>query len=534
MKFETLDLAPPLLRAVEAKGYELATPIQADAIPPILAGRDVVGCAQTGTGKTAAFALPTLQRLLASVQHSQGAAGNPPPSKGGARGGIPDRREQNAASSAPVLAHPLPAGDKSQKRDRHRPSSNPAARRKTRCLVLAPTRELASQIAASFAAYGQFTALRHAVIYGGVSQGPQVKALQHGVDILIATPGRLLDLMNQRHVDLARVEVLILDEADQMLDMGFLPDLRRIIARVPKQRQTLMFSATMPEPIRKLAQEWLAKPVSLQIAAVGEPAAKVDQSVYFVEKASKGRLLQAWLETTAAGRTLVFARTKHGADKIVKHLLKSKIHAAAIHGNKSQNQRERTLQQFKSNRPPVLIATDIAARGLDVKDITHVVNFDLPEAPETYVHRIGRTGRAGAAGVAVSFCSTDEVKHLRGIERLTRRRIEVGAGHEQLTAAEPAQPAPQSRTRPEQTRARRTSSRGLTARGSATNKATTPTAQPKQKPRQRPSTKKPARTTQGPASATPSAATAQQKPANKPQAAPAQSKRRRRRFKSAL
>jgi ATP-dependent RNA helicase RhlE len=535
MKFETLDLAPALIRAVQAKGYELATPIQADAIPPILAGRDVVGCAQTGTGKTAAFALPTLQRILASVEQSRNAASATelqPRALPGGRPEAPATSSQSPGNPRPEAGAAM-NGRNQNRSNRNRPSSNPAARRKTRCLVLAPTRELASQIAASFAAYGQFTALRHAVLYGGVSQSPQVKALQHGVDILIATPGRLLDLMNQRHVDLAHVEVLILDEADQMLDMGFLPDLRRIMARVPKQRQTLMFSATMPDAIRKLAQEWLAKPVSLQIAPVGEPAAKVDQSVYFVEKASKGRLLQAWLESTAAGRTLVFARTKHGADKIVKHLMKSKIHAAAIHGNKSQNQRERTLQQFKSNRPPVLIATDIAARGLDIKDITHVVNFDLPEAPETYVHRIGRTGRAGAAGVAVSFCSAEEVKHLRCIERLTRRRIEVGQGHEQLTAAEPAQPAPQSRTRPEQIRPRRSNSRGLAARGSATNNATTST-QSKPKQRQRPSTKKPARTTQAPASATPSAATAHQKPADKPQSAAAQTKRRRRRFKSAL
>ena len=437
MKFETLELAPELLRAVQAKGYETATPIQEQAIPPILAGRDLVGCAQTGTGKTAAFALPTLQRILASV--AAAASQNPPLSKGGARGGIVDRGDQSADRNTTPLTQPLPAGERGQNRnDRNRPSSNPAARRKTRVLVLAPTRELASQIAASFAAYGRFTALRHAIIYGGVSQVPQVKALQHGVDIVIATPGRLLDLMNQGHVDLKHVEVLILDEADQMLDMGFIPDLRRIIARVPPQRQTLMFSATMPDPIRKLAQEWLTNPASLQIAPVGEPAAKVEQSVYFVEKASKVQLLEQWLQNTAVGRTLVFSRTKHGADKIVKHLLRSKIRAAAIHGNKSQNQRERTLEQFKSNRPPVLIATDIAARGLDIKEISHVVNYDLPEAPETYVHRIGRTGRAGLSGVAVSFCSREEVKHLRGIERLTRRSIEVGEGHGELTLAPPA------------------------------------------------------------------------------------------------
>jgi ATP-dependent RNA helicase RhlE len=439
MKFETLQLAPELLRAVQAKGYEIATPIQEEAIPPILAGRDLVGCAQTGTGKTAAFALPTLQRILASIQASMQPRA------------LPGGKPESPSDSTTTDANPRPeAGAERNRRprnDRNRPSSNPAARRKTRVLVLAPTRELASQIAASFAAYGKFTALRHAIIYGGVSQVPQVKALQHGVDIAIATPGRLLDLMNQGHVDLNHVEVLILDEADQMLDMGFIPDLRRIIARVPKQRQTLMFSATMPDPIRKLAQEWLTNPASLQMAPVGEPADKVEQSVYFVEKASKVQLLEQWLQNTAVGRTLVFARTKHGADKIVKHLLRSKIRAAAIHGNKSQNARERTLEQFKSNRPPVLIATDIAARGLDIKEISHVVNYDLPEAPETYVHRIGRTGRAGLSGVAVSFCSREEVKHLRGIERLTRRSIEVGEGHGELTLAPPAA-APADSQRP--------------------------------------------------------------------------------------
>ena len=401
MKFESLELAPALLRAVEAKGYTVATPIQTDAIPPILAGRDLVGCAQTGTGKTAAFALPTLQRMLESIPSAQ-------------------------------TASAVPSGGKKD------------SRRKTRCLVLAPTRELASQIAASFVAYGRFTALRHAIIYGGVSQVSQVKALQHGVDTIIATPGRLLDLMNQGHVDLSHVEVLILDEADQMLDMGFIPDLRRIIARVPKKRQTLMFSATMPDPIRKLAQEWLTNPVALQMMPVGAPAELVEQSVYFVEKQGKFRLLEEWLQNTAVGRTLVFARTKHGADKIVKHLLRGKIRAAAIHGNKSQNARERTLEQFKSDRPPVLIATDIAARGLDITGISHVVNFDLPAAPETYVHRIGRTARAGASGVAVSFCSSDEVKQLRMIERLTRQRIE--AAHDsadfQLAAAPPAASEP--------------------------------------------------------------------------------------------
>ncbi|HEX6963748.1 MAG TPA: DEAD/DEAH box helicase, partial [Lacipirellula sp.] len=345
MKFDSLQLAPELLRAVTAKGYETATPIQEQAIPVILAGRDLVGCAQTGTGKTAAFALPTLQRILSSIVLQPRA--------------LPGGKSEAPSDSTALQADPRPeagaAKGRRDRRDRNRTSSNPAARRKTRCLVLAPTRELAAQIAASFAAYGKFTALRHAVIYGGVSQVNQVRALQHGVDVIIATPGRLLDLMNQGHVELKHVEVLVLDEADQMLDMGFIPDIRRIIARVPEERQTLMFSATMPEPIRKLAQEWLKNPESVSVVPVGTPTELVEQSVYFVEKQTKAKLLQQWLENTPAGRTLVFARTKHGADKIVKHLMRSKIFAAAIHGNKSQNQRERTLQQFKSSRPPVLV-----------------------------------------------------------------------------------------------------------------------------------------------------------------------------------
>ena len=421
MKFETLELSPALLRAVEAKGYTVATPIQADAIPPILAGHDLVGCAQTGTGKTAAFALPTLQRILNAVAVEIE---------------VKKSTTQPQANAQPEAV--AEDGRRERKpRERNRPSSNPAARRKTRCLVLAPTRELVSQIAASFTAYGRFTALRHAVIYGGVSQFHQVKALEHGVDVIVATPGRLLDLMNQGHVDLSHVEVLIFDEADQMLDMGFLPDLRRIVSRVPKKRQTLMFSATMPDAIRTLANEWLVNPVSVQTTPIATPAEKIEQTVFFVAKDGKARLLEQWLQDSDATRTLVFARTKHGADKIVKHLMNCKIRAAAIHGNKSQNARERVLEQFKSKRPPVLIATDIAARGLDIKEISHVINFDLPEAPETYVHRIGRTGRAGKSGAAVTFCSAQEIRQLRMIERLTRRRIDVGQGHADLTLATP-------------------------------------------------------------------------------------------------
>lgn len=381
-KFAEFQLAHPLLRALEAKGYEVATPIQVDAIPQVMKGGDLVGCAQTGTGKTAAFALPTLHRLLTVGKRN-------PPAKAG---------------------------------------------RKIRALVLAPTRELTAQIGESFASYGRHAKLRHAVIYGGVSQVPQVRKLRAGVDTLIATPGRLLDLIGQGHVDLSHVEILIFDEADQMLDMGFIHDLRRIVSYVPSIRQTLMFSATMPAEIRKLANEWLKNPANVQTARNSAPAEKVEQAVYFVDRRKKVRLLEQFLLHTASGRTLVFSRTKHGADKIVRHLQKGKIRAAAIHSNKSQSARKRALDQFKSQSPPVLIATDIAARGLDISDVQHVINYDLPETPETYVHRIGRTGRAGATGQAVSFCTSDEVFQLRGIERLTRRKIDVALDHPELTS----------------------------------------------------------------------------------------------------
>ena len=371
MKFEDLGLSESLLRAIRAEGYETATPIQVQAIPPVLEEHDLMGCAQTGTGKTAAFALPTLHTLSEGNHRTK------------------------------IRTRPI------------------------RALVLVPTRELAVQVTASFAKYGKFTQLRTTTIYGGVNQNPQVRALQKGVDIVVATPGRLLDLMNQGHVDLKQVEVLILDEADQMLDMGFLPDLTRIVSAVPKDRQTLMFSATMPDAIRRLAGQWLDEPKHVQVSPNSSPVETVKQSVFFVNTQHKPQLLTHYLQNTAWERTLVFARTKHGADKIVKHLLKAGIRAAAIHGNKSQNARARTLEQFKSQRPPVLVATDIAARGLDVNSVTHVINYELPEVPEIYVHRIGRTGRAGASGIATSFCGGEERGRLRQIERLTRRSINI-------------------------------------------------------------------------------------------------------------
>ncbi len=386
MKFEDLGLAEPLLRSVERNGYSIATEIQAAAIPAVLEGRDVLGCAQTGTGKTAAFALPTLHRL----------AGKPCRVNG--RG------------------------------------------RKIRALVLAPTRELAIQIHASFATYGRHTPIRQTVVFGGVSQNRQVSDLNRGVDIVVATPGRLLDLMQQGHVDLAHVETLILDEADRMLDMGFLPDLKRIIARVPTERQTLLFSATLPGSIRDLAGQWLHEPVEVRIAAQSPTVDKIRQSVLFVAQNKKRDLLTEWLQGNPWTRTLVFTRTKHGADQVVRTLAKAGIAADAFHGNKSQNARQRVLKRFKSPRPPVLVATDIAARGLDVENVSHVVNFDLPDEVENYVHRIGRTGRAGAEGVAVSFCSRQEHATLRAIEAATKQKLPVGPRSEAFSEDEPGEP----------------------------------------------------------------------------------------------
>jgi len=366
-----MRLIEPLLRAVRTARYDHPTPIQAQAVPVVLAGRDVLASAQTGTGKTAAFALPILQRL----------------------------------------------------------SDHPArtTARRIRVLVLCPTRELAQQIHESFRTYGRYCAVRQTVVFGGVGQGPQVNALRTGVDILIATPGRLLDLIGQGRVSLAHIEVLVLDEADRMLDMGFLPDVRRILTHVPRKRQTLLFSATMPPPIRKLAGDILHDPVSVQVARVSSPAPSVSHWVYHVENTEKPALLMRFLERTPHTRALVFTRTKHGADKVVRRLIQSGVCAAALHGNKSQGARTRALAEFRSAHTPVLVATDIAARGLDVEDISHVINYDLTHEPETYVHRIGRTGRAGAAGTAVSFCTSQEHGDLRAIERLLREPLRRAA-----------------------------------------------------------------------------------------------------------
>ena len=365
--FTDLGLSDAVLKALTAEGYVNPTPIQQKAIPHVMAGRDLLGCAQTGTGKTAAFALPMIERLLAS---------NTP-------------------------------------RDGRRP----------RALVLSPTRELSAQIADSFATYGRGTPLKYAVIFGGVGQGPQISMLSRGLDVLVATPGRLIDLMNQGAAFLDKVEILVLDEADRMLDMGFLPDVKRILQKLPKQRQTLFFSATMPGDIERLSREILVNPVRVDVAPVSSTAERIDQSVYMVEASEKRRVLEKVLRDPAMERAIVFTRTKHGANRLVKELERGEIVSEAIHGNKSQGARQRALDNFRSGRLKVLIATDIAARGIDVDGISHVVNYDLPNIPESYVHRIGRTARAGREGIAVSLCSREERGYLRDIERLTRTPI---------------------------------------------------------------------------------------------------------------
>lgn len=368
MLFSDLHLSSVILEAIRVEGYTTATPIQEQAIPHVLAGRDVLGCAQTGTGKTAAFAVPILQRLSAKSS------------------------ETNSV---------------------HRP----------RCLVLCPTRELATQIAASFASYGRGLHLRSTTIFGGVNQKRQVDALRHGVDVIVATPGRLMDLMAQRQVDLTSIQTLVLDEADRMLDMGFIQPIRKIVAKLPSARQTLLFSATMPAEIRRLADSLLHNPAVVQVAPQCTTAAKIEESVYRVEKRDKSALLAHLVQNLPMYRTLVFTRTKHGADKLVRDLHTRGIRAEAIHGNKSQGSRQRALANFVADKIPVLVATDIASRGIDVDGITHVVNYDLTHEPETYVHRVGRTARAGASGSAVSFCDSEEVSNLRAIERVVRRSI---------------------------------------------------------------------------------------------------------------
>ncbi len=371
VSFASLSLAPAILDALVADGYQHPTPIQAQAIPPALAKRDVLGIAQTGTGKTAAFALPILNRLLSEIPR-------------GVR---------------------LPVG------------------RRPKALVLAPTRELAAQISESFSAYGRHTPLRFAVIFGGVGQGPQVRAIQQGIDILVATPGRLIDLLDQRIVNLSEIEFFVLDEADRMLDMGFIEPIRRIAKLLPTARQTMLFSATMPKEIRHLADSLLRDPVTVTVTPVSSAVDRIDQKLYFVLKAQKTQLLIHLFDTLEMERTVVFTKTKHGADRLARKLKAAGIRAEAIHGDKAQNQRIRALDAFRSGRSPVLVATDVAARGLDIDDITHVVNYDQPMEPEAYVHRIGRTARAGKSGHAISFCDVEEKGLLKQVERLIKFEI---------------------------------------------------------------------------------------------------------------
>jgi ATP-dependent RNA helicase RhlE len=367
--FHTLGLAEPLLRAIASEGYTQPSPIQQQAIPHLLTGRDLIGIAQTGTGKTAAFALPILQQLS---------------------------------------------------RDSRKPQS-----KYPRALVIAPTRELALQIDAAMRAYGRNLRLKTALVFGGVGAGPQIRALREGVDIVVATPGRLLDHAEEGHIRLDRVEHLVLDEADRMFDMGFIRDIRRIVAKLPKARQSLLFSATMPTDVSKLATEVLRDPVRIEVAPQGRPVERIDQRVYFVDAARKRALLLRLLEDSALDRVIVFTRTKHGANRLERLLGATGIASEAIHGNKSQNARQRALESFRKGETRVLVATDIAARGLDIDGVSHVINYELPSEPESYVHRIGRTARAGAEGVAYSFCAPDERSNLRDIERLTRRPIAV-------------------------------------------------------------------------------------------------------------
>lgn len=392
MSFNNLPLIEPLLRALQHEGYTIPTPIQEQGIPVILKGQDLRACAQTGTGKTAAFAIPLLQLLKQD-------------------------KEQNAD-----------------------------AKPKIRALILTPTRELAIQIEESFKAYGRYLNLRQLVVFGGVSQVSQVNNLRRGVDILVATPGRLLDLIQQGHVTLRDVKFFVLDEADRMLDMGFIHDVKRIIGKLPAERQSLFFSATMPPEIKRLSQSILRNPVNVEVTPVSSTADSVGQTVFFTEKQNKAPLLKYLMQDPEVRNALVFTRTKHGADKLTKYLVNTGIRAEAIHGNKSQVARQKALNNFKSQQTRVLVATDIAARGIDIDELSHVVNFELPHVPETYVHRIGRTGRAGLSGISFSFCDHEEKLLLKDIQKLIGKKIEVNHDHPYALAADLPDLSPMQRT----------------------------------------------------------------------------------------
>ena len=379
MSFEKIDLIKPIQKALADEGYTVPTPIQKQAIPHLLAGRDLLGCAQTGTGKTAAFAVPILQILY---------------------------NEKNSGKD----------------------------HRNIHSLILTPTRELAIQIGESFSVYGKNTGLKNLVIFGGVPQKAQTDKLRSGVDILIATPGRLLDLMNQKYISLQNIKLFVLDEADRMLDMGFIHDVKKVIAKLPEKRQSMFFSATMPPEIVKLAQTILTNPVKVEVTPESPTVDAIEQRIYHVAKNDKKALLLHVLQNSAIQSALVFTRTKYGADNVARFLCKSKIHAEAIHGDKGQNARQRALSNFKTKQIRVLVATDIAARGIDIDELSHVINFEIPNIPETYVHRIGRTGRAGLGGVALSFCDTEEIPYLKDINKLISKTIPVVENHPYVLA----------------------------------------------------------------------------------------------------
>ena len=419
MPFKSLHIIEPILKSLKEEGYTTPTPIQQQAIPIVLKGTDLLGCAQTGTGKTAAFAIPILQLLSATHAH--------------------DRK------------------------------------RKIRSLIVTPTRELAIQIGESFNAYGRHTGLKSTVIFGGVNQNPQTNALKQGVDILVATPGRLLDLMQQGYISLHDIEIFVLDEADRMLDMGFIHDVKKLLAALPKKRQSLFFSATMPPEIVKLASTILHHPSKVEVTPSATTVDTINQKVFFVDKVNKYALLLDVLQDENIKTALVFTRTKHGADKVVKILLKNHIRAEAIHGNKAQNARQRALSNFKAQTTRVLVATDIAARGIDVDDLEFVINFEMPNIPETYVHRIGRTGRAGANGTAYSFCDAEEKAFLRDIEKLIQKKIPVVDNHPYPLTNHNPEPAPkqqQGQRRPMHSRPKQSHTGGNQSRWSGRQRST--------------------------------------------------------------
>jgi ATP-dependent RNA helicase RhlE len=424
MKFENLNVIEPILRALSDEGYEAPSPIQEQSIPSVLEGRDLLGCAQTGTGKTAAFAVPIIQKIYTQ--------------------------------------------------------KNKGSKRQIQSLILTPTRELAVQIEDSFRAYGKYTGLKYLSIFGGVSQNPQTDALRRGVDVLIATPGRLMDLINQRQVNLQNVKIFVLDEADRMLDMGFIHDVKKIISYIPQERQTLFFSATMPKEISDLVNSILSNPVKVAVTPVSSTVDTIEQSVYFVDKNNKKKLLVDLLHTDEISSALVFTRTKYDADKVVKELAANKINSLAIHGDKSQNARQSALNSFKKGEIKVLVATDIAARGIDINELSHVINFNLPNLPETYVHRIGRTGRAGMSGTAISFCEYEEKPFLKDIQKLIKKNIDVVKDHPYpmvINCVVPKVEKAMSRQKVERieteiSRSRKSASKGSAYRGSSSKGST--------------------------------------------------------------